>query len=103
MAPEFDGLVNNLTTTTDQFITGSLTVSTSAQSSSQGAKPRIAPVPLVWSVALRVSQNIIIQASIEYVVCLLTLVSFIQLVLRVGRSREYIDVTLSPFRQIIFR
>jgi hypothetical protein len=77
VAPEFDGLINNLTTTTDQFIMGSLTVSTSAQSSSQGVKPRIAPGPLVWSVALRASQDITIQASIEYVVCLLTLVSFI--------------------------
>jgi hypothetical protein len=30
--------------------------------------------------------------SIEYVVCLPTLVSFIYLILRIGRSREYIDL-----------
>ena len=34
-----------------------------------------------------------IRASIEYVVCLPTLISFICLALRNGRSREYIDLT----------
>jgi len=37
----------------------------SSRSSSQGAKPRIAPAPLVWSVALRASRDITIQTSIE--------------------------------------
>jgi hypothetical protein len=68
----------------------------SARSSSQGTKPRIAPAPLVWSVALRASRDITIQASIEYVVCLPSLISFICLVLRIGRSREYIDLTNEP-------
>jgi len=60
-----------------------------ARSSSQVSKPRIAPVPLLWSAALRVHQDIFIQASIEYVDFLLNLISFLYLVHRVGRSREY--------------
>jgi hypothetical protein len=75
----------------------SRTVSTpSARSSLQGMKPRISPIPLAWSVALRASRDITIQASIEYVVCFPTPISFICLVLRIGRSREYIDPTDKP-------
>ena len=74
----------------------SRTVSTSAWSSSQGEMPRIAPAPLVWSVALRASRDITIQTSIEYVVSLSTFISFICLILRIGRSREYIALTDKP-------
>ena len=72
--PQYRGLINNLIVTTDQFIMGSRT---DPSSSSQRAKPRIAPVPLVWSVTLRASCEIAIQASIEYVICLSTLIPFI--------------------------
>lgn len=65
---QFGDLVGKLVTTTDRFIMGSRTTSTSpTRSNVQEAKPRVAPVPLVWSVASRVSQNIIILACIEYV------------------------------------
>jgi hypothetical protein len=95
--PEFGALMNNLIMTTDQFIMGSLPVSTpSAWSSSQGIQPRIAPGPLAWSVALRASRDISIQASIEYVGCLPILISLIRLVPRIGRIREYIDLTDKP-------
>jgi len=65
--PQFSDLIDNLVVTTDRFITGSRTraASTSARSSAHGAKPRITPVPLMWSAALRVHQDIFIQASIE--------------------------------------
>ena len=97
MEPEFSALMNNLITTTDQFIMGSLPVSTpSAWSSSQGIQPRIAPRPLAWSVALRSSRDISIQASIEYVVCLPILILLICLVPRIGRIREYIDFADKP-------
>jgi hypothetical protein len=82
--------------TTDEFIMGSRTVSTSARSSSQGGMPRIAPAPLVWSVALRASRDITIQTSIEYVVSLPTFISFICLILRIGRSREHIALMDEP-------
>ena len=72
--PQYRGLINNLIVTTDQFIMGSRT---DPSSSSQRAKPRIAPVPLVWSVALRAYQDITIQASIEYANFLSILISFI--------------------------
>ncbi|KAI0285724.1 hypothetical protein BC826DRAFT_1050460 [Russula brevipes] len=36
-----------------------------SRSSVQGPKPRIAPVPLTWSAAVRVCQDINIQASID--------------------------------------
>ena len=75
---------------------GSRTLSTSVRSSSQGAMSRIAPAPLVWSVAQRTSRDITIQASIEYVVCLPTFMSFICLILRIGRNREYIDLMDEP-------
>ena len=74
--PQYGALINNLIVTTDRFILGSRTAP-SPRSSSQKAKPRIAPVPLAWSVALRASMDITIQASIEYVVCLSTIISFI--------------------------
>ena len=65
---QFGDLIGKLVTTTDRFIMGSRTTSTSpTRSNVQEAKPRVAPVPLVWSVASRVSQNIIILACIEYV------------------------------------
>ena len=65
------------------------TVSAPARSSSRPSKPRVAPVPLLWSAALRVDQGVFIQASTEYVDVLPNLISFIYLVHRVGRSREY--------------
>jgi len=65
-------------------------LSASVRSSALGAKPRIGPVPLVWSVALRVSQDISIQASIEYVICFLTRISFTGFIPRVGRKGKYI-------------
>jgi hypothetical protein len=43
-----------------------------------------------------------IRASIEYVVCLPTLISFICLVLRNGRSRKYIDLTDNPIPTTCF-
>jgi len=73
--PQYGALINNLMVTTDRFIMGSHT--TPSLSSSQGAKSRMAPAPLAWSVALRASRDITVQASIEYVVCLPTLISFI--------------------------
>ena len=51
------------------------TASAPAQSSSQGQKPRVAPVPLLWSAALRVHQDIFIQTSIEYADFLLNFIS----------------------------
>jgi len=58
---QFGDLIDNLVVTTDRLITGSR----SARSGTQGAKPRIAPVPLVWSAAVRVHRDYFIQASIE--------------------------------------
>ena len=95
--PQYGALINNLIMTTGRFIMGSHTASNpSAQSSSQRRKPRIAPALLAWSVALRASRGITIQASIECVVCLQTLISFIYLVLRSGRCSEYINHTGEP-------
>jgi hypothetical protein len=74
--PQYGALINNLIVTTDRSVMGSCTAP-SSRSSSQRAKPRIAPAPLAWSVALRASRDITIQASIEYVVCFSTLISFI--------------------------
>ncbi|KAN0107065.1 hypothetical protein V8E52_010510 [Russula decolorans] len=62
--PQYSALINNLIVTSDRIIMGSRTAP-SSRSSSQGAKPRIAPAPLAWSVALRASRDITIQASIE--------------------------------------
>jgi hypothetical protein len=74
--PQYGALINNLIVMTDRFIMGSGTAP-STRSSSQGSKPRIAPTPLAWSVALRASRDITIQASIKNVVCLSTLISLI--------------------------
>ncbi|KAI0272985.1 hypothetical protein BGY98DRAFT_145109 [Russula aff. rugulosa BPL654] len=62
--PQYSTLINNLVVTTDRFIMGSRTAP-SSRSSSQEVKPWIAPAPLAWSVALRASRDITIQASIE--------------------------------------
>ncbi|KAI0285727.1 hypothetical protein BC826DRAFT_110280 [Russula brevipes] len=61
---KFGDLIERLIVTTDRFIMGSRVPSRS-RSSVQGPKPRIAPVPLTWSAAVRVCQDINIQASIE--------------------------------------
>ena len=74
--PQYCALINNLIVTTDQFIMGSGNAP-SSHSGSQGAKSRIAAAPLAWSVALRASLDITLQASVEYVICLSTLISFI--------------------------
>ncbi len=74
--PQYGALINNLVVTTDRFIMGRRTVP-SSRSSSREEKPRIAPIPLAWSVALRSSRDITIQASIEYVICHPLLISFI--------------------------
>jgi len=64
----FSDLIDNLVATTDNLMTGSRATSTPRdRRRAQGAKTGIAPVPLVWSAALRVNQDIFIQASIEYV------------------------------------
>jgi hypothetical protein len=100
--PQYRALIDDLIVTTDRFTMGLRTaLNPSAPSSSRGMRPRIAPAPLVRSAApsLRASRDITIQAiqaSIEYVVCLPTLISFIYLALRLGRSREYIDRTDEP-------
>ncbi|KAI0272993.1 hypothetical protein BGY98DRAFT_1099662 [Russula aff. rugulosa BPL654] len=64
--PQYGALFNNLIVTTDRFMMGSGT-DPSSPWSSKGAtrKPRITPEPLAWSVALRASRDITIQASIE--------------------------------------
>jgi hypothetical protein len=90
----FHDLIDKLVVTTDRFMTGRRTVSTTfAQLRAHMAKPRVAPVPLAWSAALRVCQDIIIQASIEYVTYLPALIPFTYFVPRVGRSRKYIHIT----------
>ena len=95
--PQFGALIDDLIATTDRFVMGLRTVpAPSTRSTSQGMIPRTAPVPLAWSVALRASRDITIRASIEYVVRLPTLVLSICLVLRIGRSREYIDIADKP-------
>jgi len=71
--------------------------STPAWSGSQVLKSRIDPVPLLWSAALRVHQDIFIQASIEYVDFQPNLIPFIYLVHRVGRIREYNHLTNSGY------
>ena len=90
----------NLIMTTDRFVIGSRTVSTSAQSNSQRAKPLMAPAPLVWSVALIASRDITIQASIEYVVSSESYLIY-PFVLRIRQSRKYIDPTDKPIRLTI--
>jgi hypothetical protein len=93
--PQYGALINNLIVTTDRCILGSHTTPSSL-SSSQGTKPpaRICHAPLVWSIALRASRDITIQTSIEYVVHLSSRLSNLSVFfLRIGRSREYIDLT----------
>ena len=69
----------------------------SRSSSSQNHRTRVeSPAALIRINRLPKSLSRAIQASIEYVVCLPTLVSFICLVLRDGRSREFIDITDIP-------
>ncbi|KAI9459743.1 hypothetical protein F5148DRAFT_275688 [Russula earlei] len=64
--PQFRELIGNLVVTTDRFITGSRVSSNLyPRSRVQGTNSRIVPAPLVWSIALRVSRDIAIQASIE--------------------------------------
>ncbi|KAI9459745.1 hypothetical protein F5148DRAFT_1218621 [Russula earlei] len=66
--PQYLDLIGNLVVTTDRTHHGLACWPLPllpGGSNVQGAKPRIAPAPLVWSVALRASQDISIQASIE--------------------------------------
>ncbi|KAF8272135.1 hypothetical protein EI94DRAFT_1796529 [Lactarius quietus] len=56
-------LIENLVVATDRLITGLRPSSTPARV--QGTKQRVDDVPLVWSAAVRVNHDIIIQASIE--------------------------------------
>jgi hypothetical protein len=100
VVPQFGALINNLIVTTDKSIKGMRTPDLRgpavwpdllAQRSTQWTA-----VSRAWSMALRTSPEIVIQASIEYVVCLLTLILFICLVFRIGQSREYIDLTDWP-------
>ena len=67
---QFSDLIDNLVVTTDGFMTdlhARTGGSDPSQSSSDVSNPRIAPVPLLWSAALRIHQDIFIQASIECV------------------------------------
>jgi len=90
--PQFRDLVDHLVVTTDGSMTRSHTraASAPARSSSQVSKPRIAPVPLLWSAVLRVHPDTFIQASIE-----------------VGRSRYWrnlwssIDFTGQPLKDCV--
>lgn len=77
VTPQYGVLINNLVVTTHNSIMGFRTTTPSFQWSSRGAEQRITPTRLVWPVALRASRDIAIQASIEYVVPLSTLISFI--------------------------
>ena len=62
-------LIDNLVVTTDRFITDTRAPPTRA--GVPGEKQRVGAVPLAWSAALRVNHDIIIQASVEYVVLFL--------------------------------
>ena len=73
--------------TTDRFIVGSQ--SSSPEFGVQGEKSRVNAVPLAWSAALRVRHNIVLQASIEYVLLSWCPSSFkLCFLRRVGRSGE---------------
>jgi len=93
--PQYGVLIYNLVMTTDKFVMGSRTTASSLRwnPDSKTAKQRIAPTCLAWSVALRASRDITIQASTAYVVSLSTLFSSICLVFSIGGCREYIDLT----------
>jgi hypothetical protein len=61
----------------------------SALSGTEVANSQIAPVPFVWSIAQRVSHDLVIQASIEYVsspLVLICMISFFSLGLGVAVS-----------------
>jgi len=75
---------------TDRFMTGSRTraASAPARSSSQVSKPRIAPVPLLWSAALRVHQDILSEPQLSTSI-FRRISSRLYIWFRVGRSREY--------------
>ena len=62
----YAGLINNLVMTTDGLILGSRRPW--AGFGVQGERSRVCAIPLAWSAALRVSHNVVLQASIEYVV-----------------------------------
>jgi len=102
---QFRDLIDHLVVTTDRLLTGARTASVNSwQSCAQGTEPLIAPVPLVWSVALRVNRDIFIQASIEYVAFVPNFISFIYSIVRIGRSREFNRlVDSSQFKQQRFR
>ncbi|KAF8264358.1 hypothetical protein EI94DRAFT_1738614 [Lactarius quietus] len=61
--PGFADLVENLVLSTDRFILGSR--SSSAGFGDQEGQTGVSAVPHAWSAALRVSHNIVLQASIE--------------------------------------
>ncbi|KAI0278995.1 hypothetical protein BGY98DRAFT_1096380 [Russula aff. rugulosa BPL654] len=63
--PQYGVLINNLIVTTHKSIMGFRTTAPSLRWSSRGAEQRIAPTRLAWSVALRASRDINIQASID--------------------------------------
>ena len=91
-----DYLIDNLVVATNRLIKGLPTAPISSPSSSvQQARPRIFPVYLVWSAALRACPDVTIEASIEYVGPLSNIIIFIYWVPRVGRSRKYIHLAKS--------
>ncbi|KAH8985726.1 hypothetical protein EDB86DRAFT_3246299 [Lactarius hatsudake] len=61
--PGYADLIEKLVVTTDRFIIGAR--SPLVGFGVQGDKPRVSAVPLAWSAALRVSPDIVVQASIE--------------------------------------
>ena len=105
MRSQFTDLIDNLVVTTDRLLTDARTASAnSSRSSAQGTEPLIAPVPLVWSAALRVNRDIFIQASIECVAFVPNTISLIYLIFRIGRSREFNRLAdSSQFKQPYFR
>ncbi|KAH9994476.1 hypothetical protein BJV77DRAFT_1066788 [Russula vinacea] len=77
--PQYGALINDLIVMTDRFVMGRRASTPSARSSSKGTNFRTASTPLAWSVALRASRDITIQASIE-----------------IGRSRYWRNLRSSP-------
>ena len=76
--------------------------STSPQSYRTRAKSLAAHRRINRSDCIPTSPSRAIQASIKYVVCLLTLISFISLVLRIGRRREYVYLTNQTISDKLF-
>jgi hypothetical protein len=76
--------------------------STSSQSYRTRAKSLAAHKRTNRSDCLPTSPSRAIQASITYVICLPTLVPFISLVLRIGRRREYVDLTSQAISDKLF-